>query len=322
MVPIVPKRPSHRIVSYSNFYYIHNNRLITPDLISTLHCMMIFRGCMRSARRVSAVRPVSVDAAEVSKFARVGSDWWSPASSSGTGPLHGMNPARVAFIRDEVQRSRGARDLPPMRALSGLSVLDVGCGGGILAEALARLGAKVTAVDPSPENIATAQSHALTDERTRGIDYRTCTVEDVVLTGEKFDVVCSLEVLEHVPSPADFIRHCASCLRADEGSKGSLFLSTINRTAKSFAIAIVGAEYVTGIVPRGTHEWTKFITPDEMEGYLKECRLFLEERRGMVLDEAPPLLAGKLACGKALNWKLSETDLDVNYIVHARARMT
>ena len=237
-----------------------------------------------------------------------------PHSRSGTGPLHSMNPPRVSFIRENDARLRGRADLPPLIQLKDLEVLDVGCGGGILAESLARLGARVTAIDPSEENIRVAESHKAMDSPTSSIAYKNCTIEEMASSGQKFDIVCCLEVLEHVNSVSDFISNCSLCVKEE----GSLFFSTINRTLKSYGLAILGAEYFTRLVPRGTHDWRKFITVDELHSHLNRCGFSISKTNGIVLDDFPPALGVKLLCNSAsLNWRLTESDYDVNYIVHA-----
>lgn len=189
----------------------------------------------------------TVNDEEVKKFSAVGAHWWDKTSRFGTGPLHNMNPCRVSFIRDSLAIKLSRHDMPLHEQLKGLKILDVGCGGGLLSEALSRLGAEVTSVDPSQASIDVARKHASVDPLTATINYRKSTVGEVADSGEKFDVVCSLEVIEHVEMPLSFVKQCVNCLQDD----GSLFLSTISRTPKSFAIAILGAEYITRIVPPG-----------------------------------------------------------------------
>jgi ubiquinone biosynthesis O-methyltransferase len=192
--------------------------------------------------------------------------------------------------------------------LKGLKILDVGCGGGILSEALARLGATVTSIDPSPKNIEVASNHSKCDPLTASIKYKCATVEKVAASGEKFDAVCTLEVVEHVEMPMSFLAACSSCL--EEG--GSLFVSTINRTYKSHLISILGAEYLTRLVPIGTHDWHKFITPDELNIMItaQGSNMNIRNTQGIVLTGINPF-SGKM------EWRLSSTDLDNNYIVHA-----
>ena len=246
----------------------------------------------------------TVNAEEVAKFSRIGAGWWEQGSSAGVGPLHAMNPARVGFIRDSLAKKLGLQGKPVLEQLQGLEILDVGCGGGLLSEALSRLGAKVTAIDPSEENIRVAKQHSLVDPQTSSIEYHCTTVEDLAASGKSFDAVCSLEVLEHVESPLAFVKSCRQCLRPG----GSLFLATINRTAKSYAMTILGAEYLLRLLPVGTHDWNKFITPEELIALLAASggKVTTLDVQGLVLEPSLPP-----------RWALSRTDHDINYITHA-----
>ena len=192
-------------------------------------------------------RGASVIEEEVAKFSAYGNDWWDTSSTSGAGPLHTMNPVRVAYIRSKLAEECGRLGVFESKQIEGLSILDVGCGGGLLSESLARLGARVTSIDPSQENIKVASSHSKMDSATSSIDYRCSTIEEVFAAGEQFDAVCSLEVIEHVGDPEAFMRACTGCVRPG----GSLFISTLNRTSKARLVAIVGAEYVLNLVPKG-----------------------------------------------------------------------
>lgn len=237
----------------------------------------------------------TIDAAELARFEALGETWWDPKGPMA--PLHAINPIRLGFLRDVMVRhfSRDARSLRP---LTGLRILDIGCGGGLLSEPLTRMGATVTGIDPAPGNVDVARLHAQASGLS--IDYRAVPAEDLVAAGETFDVVLALEVVEHVADVALFVRQ-AGRLVAPNG----LFLgSTLNRTAKSFALAIVGAEYVLRWLPRGTHSWDKFVTPDEFEAVLVAAGLEVTERAGLSFDP----LAGR--------WSLSG-DLDVNYFLAA-----
>ena len=238
----------------------------------------------------------TVDQAEAAKFAAMAQAWWDPHGEFR--PLHKLNPTRIAFIRDQIARHHD-RDPLADRALHGLRLLDVGCGGGLLAEPMVRLGAAVTAIDVGERNIDIARRHA----RQSGldIDYRVGTAEALVATGARFDVVLSLEVVEHVADRAMFLGACCSLL----ADKGLLFLATINRTAKAFALAVVGAEYVLRWLPRGTHDWRKFVRPSELAAGLRPHGVELAEIKGVVYS---PLTD---------TWSLSR-DLDVNYIAVAR----
>eukprot|EP01038_Epipyxis_sp_PR26KG_P012084 gene12084-16170_t len=187
----------------------------------------------------------SVNEAEISKFSRIGSGWWDSNDVGGSGPLHAMNPTRVNFIRENVACQMNRNDWFVGEQLKGLKILDVGCGGGILSESLARLGAHVTGIDPSFENINIATNHSKLNPSTSTINYQKSTIEEIVESGQLFDVVCALEVVEHVDNVNEFIKNCTKCVKND----GHLFISTINRTAKSYLLTILGAEYITGIIP-------------------------------------------------------------------------
>lgn len=197
----------------------------------------------------------TLDPQEVERFSRLAAEWWDPAGKFR--PLHQIGPPRLSFIRDRAV-AHFARDAKGMKPLAGLSALDVGCGGGLISEPLARMGASVTAIDPSERNIAIAKGHS--DPQGLAIDYRAMRVEDLVARGETFNLVTCLEVVEHVPDVGVFIAECAKLVRPG----GMLFLSTINRTMKAWALAIFGAEYVLRWLPRGTHQWERFVTPDEL----------------------------------------------------------
>jgi 2-polyprenyl-6-hydroxyphenyl methylase/3-demethylubiquinone-9 3-methyltransferase len=206
----------------------------------------------------------NVDAAEIAKFGALANRWWDPNGPQR--PLHELNPARLGYIAD---RSR----LPTAR------VLDVGCGAGLLSEALAREGARVTALDLSPELVDIAKLHLLESGLT--VDYRLQSVESIAAEmPESFDVVTCMEMLEHVPDPESVLRSCATLLKPG----GKLFVSTLNRTPLAFAVAIVGAEYVAGLVPKGTHEYRSFIRPAELAGWLRDAGLQLEDVSGLAYD--------------------------------------
>lgn len=221
-------------------------------------------------------------------------EWWDPNGKFR--PLHQLGPARLTFIRDEVlrhfQRPGG------MRALSGLSLLDIGCGGGLICEPLARLGAQVTGLDPGHENVEAARRHAA--GQGLPIDYRVGTVEEIVREGIAFDVVSCLEVVEHVPDVPAFLTTCAQLVKPG----GLMLLSTINRTLKAYALAIIGAEYVLRWLPAGTHQWDRFVTPNEMAAHLATAGLSPPRFKGMVYN---PLSDA---------WSLSD-DTDVNYLAAA-----
>jgi 2-polyprenyl-6-hydroxyphenyl methylase/3-demethylubiquinone-9 3-methyltransferase len=213
------------------------------------------------------------------------------------GTLHKFNPVRLQVIRDAAAR-HWARDVALGRPLEGLSVLDIGCGGGLLCEPLTRLGANVVGIDPAPTNIEVSRLHAA--ESGLAITYRQTTVEDVVASGERFDIVLAMEVVEHVADVPAFVAAC--CSAAKPG--GMLFMATLNRTLKAFALAIVGAEYVLGWLPKGTHQWDKFVTPRELEAAIARGGLTVTQRDGVVFNPFTN------------QWKRSR-DLDVNYMLAA-----
>lgn len=239
----------------------------------------------------------TVDRADLDRFERVAAEWWDP--SGPFKPLHRMNPLRIGFIRDRVAAQAGRDPLGP-KPLAGLSLVDVGCGGGLLSEPMARLGATVTGIDAGAEAIGVAARHA--EQSGLAIDYRRQTVEELAATGARFDVVLALEIVEHVADPPAFLAGLAGVLKPG----GALVLSTINRTAKSFALAIVGAEYLLRWVPRGTHDWRRFRRPSELAAGLGAVGVEVLTVAGMVFD---PLRGA---------WSLSDRDLDVNYILFAR----
>jgi 2-polyprenyl-6-hydroxyphenyl methylase/3-demethylubiquinone-9 3-methyltransferase len=217
----------------------------------------------------------TIDPAEVARFERVAETWWD--SRGPMRALHKFNPVRLAYIRDEACR-RFDRDPKGVRPLEGLSILDVGCGGGLLCEPLARLGALVTGLDPAAANIAVAKRHAAHSGIPVG--YRSETVESVVAGGERFDVVLAMEVVEHVTDVPAFVRACGAAVKPG----GILVMATLNRTLRAFALAIVGAEYVLGWLPRGTHQWEKFVTPDELGMAVDAAGLSVVEVRGVVYN--------------------------------------
>jgi len=208
-----------------------------------------------------AVRSANVDPAEIARFDRLANRWWDPDGPSR--PLHDLNPVRLRFVADGV-------------SLRGAAVLDVGCGGGILSEALARSGARVTGIDLSEELIETAKLHLL--ESDLDVDYRCIDVE--ALAGEmagSFDAITCMELLEHVPDPAALLAACRRLLKPG----GRLFLSTLNRTPKAFALAIVGAEYLLRLLPRGTHRYAQFIRPSELSRWLRDTGFSVDALSGL-----------------------------------------
>lgn len=265
------------------------------------------RRCAHFTTPESGKGSASVNNDEVKKFSAVGKDWWNAESNRGTGPLHSMNPVRIDFIRRTLAAQLSLHSVPPNLQLQGLDILDVGCGGGILSEGLARLGANVTSIDPSDANIAVASRHCKTDPSTSKINYMQTTVEEIAQSSRKFDVVCSLEVIEHVETPMSFVTACSSLVKTG----GSLYLSTINRNLKSFGVAIVGAEYVLNMLPPGTHDWHKFITPDELTMMVEtgQSGMTVLKREGIVMSINP--MNGNFV------WHLDPNDLGINYILHA-----
>ncbi len=236
-----------------------------------------------------------VIADEVSRFDAMAEQWWDPKGPMA--PLHQLNPTRIGWLRDIVGRHFSTTGGEP---LEGVSVLDIGCGAGLLAEPLSRMGAEVTGLDPAPAAIAAARAHA--EETGAELVYRAGTVEDLAREGRQFDVVVAFEVVEHVADVGGFV--AAACGLVKPG--GMIAFSTLNRTAKSFALAIVGAEYVLRWLPRGTHRWEQFVTPIELMAKLRAVGFKVTARRGVVYD--PPRRA----------WKLS-ADMSVNYFMAATA---
>jgi len=237
----------------------------------------------------------TIDAAEVARFAALADTWWDPAGKMGM--LHKLNPVRIGFIKDAACR-RFSRDGKRIDSLAGLRLLDIGCGGGILSEPMARLGAAVVGADPAEPNVEAARVHAAREGLP--IDYRATTAEALADLGERFDVVLAMEVVEHVADLDLFVGRCAEMVKPG----GLMVVATLNRTIKSFALAIVGAEYVLRWLPRGTHQWNKFVTPNELEIALEKTGLTMTEQTGVIYN----LLADR--------WQLA-SDMDVNYMVAA-----
>ncbi len=239
---------------------------------------------------------VSVDPAEMESFARMAEDWWNPEGMFR--PLHEMNSARLGFIKNTVCE-HFHRDPDAELPLKGLRILDIGCGGGLLCEPLTRLGAQVCGVDALEKSLKTAQTHA--QKMGLDIDYRHGTIEQLVASGETpFDVVLNMEVIEHVANPPEFIGDCGAMLRGG----GVMICSTLNRTMKAFAFAIVGAEYILRWLPRGTHQYDKMVKPVEIARWLNDAGLSPQEGIGMSLN---PLTR---------NWTFTN-DLSINYLTVA-----
>src|SRR5665809_167840 len=216
-------------------------------------------------------RSTTLDRDEVARFAKLAGEWWD--ANGPFKPLHRINPVRLTYIRDQLCRKFG-RDKAAAASLAGLSVLDIGCGGGIVCEPLARLGAEVTGIDPAPENIEAAKAHA---EGARvNVAYRAATAEELAATGGTFDAVLVLEVVEHVPDVPVFLKSVAPLVKPG----GILLLSTLNRTIKSYSLAIIGAELILRWLPAGTHQWERFVTPDELRLALSGPGLKLTDTTG------------------------------------------
>jgi len=237
----------------------------------------------------------SVDAAEVEKFSRLAAEWWDPKGKFW--PLHAFNPIRLGFIRDFAAEHFG-RDSQSLKPFEGLSLLDIGCGGGLLSEPMARMGFTVLGADPSEKNVKTATAHAADSELP--LTYRALTAEGLVQEGAKFDLVLNMEVVEHVADLGAFLQACAKLLNPG----GVMLVATLNRTLKSLALAKVGAEYVLRWLPAGTHDWNKFVKPGELERLLEDAGLAVRRVQGVSFD---PL---------RWDWRLS-SDTDVNYMVVA-----
>ena len=218
----------------------------------------------------------TVDDAEIAKFEAMATEWWDPNGKFK--PLHMLNPTRLDYITRQIAAEFG-RDLTMPLPFAGLRLLDIGCGGGLLAEPMARLGADVVGADAAPRNIPVAQIHAQKSGLT--IDYRHTTAEALAAAGEQFDVVLNMEVVEHVADPLAYLTACQQLLKPG----GLMICSTINRNPKSFLMAIIGAEYVMRWLPKGTHEWAKFITPDELYDLIRKAGLDPVDRKGFVFNK-------------------------------------
>lgn len=243
----------------------------------------------------------TVDAAEVERFSRIADEWWDEAGKFA--PLHRLNPARIGFIRDRVATNFGRNPLdfgPDGKGpLQSFAMVDIGCGGGLVCEPLARLGATVTGIDASDRNIGVARLHA--ERMGLAIDYHATTAEALREQGKRYDVVLALEIVEHVADVDLFLACCAELVKPG----GLLILSTLNRTTKAFALAIIGAEYVMRWLPRGTHDWRKFLKPSEVARGLRAAGLSIEELAGIIYSP----ITGR--------WRIDPHDLDVNYMLLA-----
>ena len=241
----------------------------------------------------------TIDPAEVAKFEAMAAEWWDPNGKFK--PLHMLNPCRLDYITTQISTHFG-RDLKAPHPFAGLRLLDIGCGGGLLAEPMARLGATVVGADAAARNIPVARLHA--EQSGLEIDYRHCAAEDLAAEGERFDVVLAMEIIEHVADTQGFTNTCANLMNPG----GLMVMSTLNRNPKSYVMAIFGAERVMRWLPVGTHDWSKFVTPDELYGLMRNAGLDPVDRKGMVFN---PL---------GWSWSLSSRDLSVNYAAAAVKR--
>ncbi|WP_029012200.1 bifunctional 2-polyprenyl-6-hydroxyphenol methylase/3-demethylubiquinol 3-O-methyltransferase UbiG [Niveispirillum irakense] len=242
----------------------------------------------------AATARTTIDQGEIERFSRIAAEWWDPAGKFK--PLHKFNPVRLGYIRDAICAAFG-RDPQALKPLEGLRIVDVGCGGGLLAEPLARMGAIVTGIDAAEKNVKTAATHAAETGVT--VDYRATTAEDLAAAGERFDVVLAMEIVEHVADVDLFLQAVTALARPG----GLVFMATLNRTTKSWLLGIVAAEYVLRWLPRGTHDWKKFLRPSELAGGLR--------RTGVDVRDI---------CGVGYNpisdkFSLAPKDLDVNYML-------
>jgi 2-polyprenyl-6-hydroxyphenyl methylase / 3-demethylubiquinone-9 3-methyltransferase len=237
----------------------------------------------------------SIDPKEIAKFSAMADAWWDPSGKFA--PLHKFNPVRLSFIRATAAAHFG-RDAKSLKPFEGLTLLDIGCGGGLLSEPMARLGFSVTGVDAADKNVKTAAAHAA--GQNLDLAYRCATAEALAAEGARFDVILNMEVVEHVADLSEFLRACARLLAPD----GIMFVATINKTLKALALAKIGAEYVLGWVPRGTHDWNRFVEPSLLRAIVEDDGLKVLKLQGVSFD---PL---------AWNWRLSG-DTDVNYMMVA-----
>ncbi|MEZ7812424.1 MAG: 2-polyprenyl-6-hydroxyphenyl methylase/3-demethylubiquinone-9 3-methyltransferase [Paracoccaceae bacterium] len=243
--------------------------------------------------KTSTKAPTSIDEVEVAKFEAIAAEWWDIEGKFK--PLHLMNPCRLDYITSQIA-GEFHRDLNKSAPFSGLRILDIGCGGGLLSEPMARLGADVVGADAAKRNISVARLHAQQSNLT--IDYRHATAEDLATLGEQFDIILNMEVIEHVANSLAYLQACHTLLKGG----GLMLCSTLNRSPKSFVIAIIGAEWIMRWLPKGTHDWKKFITPDELFDLITKAGLEPVDKRGMVFN---PL---------SWNWRLSNHDLSCNYV--------
>ena len=238
----------------------------------------------------------TVDAAEIEKFAAMAEEWWDPEGKFK--PLHKFNPVRIQYIRDELCR-RFDRDPKSVEPLKGIRILDIGSGGGLLCEPMKRLGADIIGVDATERSVHVAKAHA--EQMGLDIDYRFATAEQLLAQGEQFDAVLNMEVVEHVADVQAFISVSADLVKPG----GCMFMATLNRTAKSYMFAIVGAEYVMRWLPRGTHDWKKFLKPSELASALRRADMSVMDLQGVVFNPIRD------------SWSLNPKDLAINYLLIA-----
>ena len=239
------------------------------------------------------VSQLSIDPEEIAKFEAMADEWWDPNGKFK--PLHMLNPCRLDYIIEMISTEFGC-DPQKIKPFDGLKILDIGCGGGLLCEPMARLGANVVGVDAAQRNIPIAIAHAKQSDLV--IDYRHGTAEDILAGDEKFDVILNMEVVEHVADPLSYIKTCEALLK----NGGMMLCSTINRNTKSFIMAIIGAEYVMRWLPKGTHEWSKFFKPIELENIIEQAGMEMVDKKGFVFN---PI---------SWQWSISDKDLSVNYV--------
>lgn len=238
----------------------------------------------------------TIDQAEIDHFSRIAAEWWDPQGKFR--PLHKFNPARLSYIKEKVCLAFD-RDLNDEKPFKGLRFLDIGCGGGLLCEPMARLGGEVVGADASNTNIEVAKLHAT--QSGLNIDYRTTTAEDLAKAGEKFDIILNMEVVEHVSDVDLFMSESAKMVKP----QGLMFVATLNRTLKSWGLAIIGAEYILQWLPKGTHDYNKFLTPDEITAKLNEAGLTVIDKLGITYNPFKDC------------WNRSK-NTDVNYMLLAR----
>ncbi len=240
----------------------------------------------------------TVDAKEIENFAKDSAHWWDEAGPFA--PLHKLNPVRLQYIKDQICRNRQL-DEASLRPYTGLNILDIGCGGGLVCEPMARLGADITGIDADKNAIAAAMVHA--DDAGLAIEYKSMASEDLIKSKKRFDVVLALEIIEHVSDVDGFVRNCVDLCKPD----GIVIFSTLNRTAKSLILGKMAAEYILGWVPKGTHDWKKFLKPSELAQAARLAGAYVINTEGMVFDP----IAG---C-----FKRSTRDLDINYFLTVRS---